>query len=217
MKHERKNMDGLVFGRLTVVAFSHTHDGRAMWSCACACGKLAVVNGKLLRSGHTQSCGCLGVEARVAATKKHGASRSNDRTYNCWKDMRKRCNNPASAYYYRYGGRGISVCSAWDNYNTFLADMGACPEGYSIERIDINKGYEPENCKWIPANRQQRNTSKSRYITAFGKTQLLVEWAEEYSIPMRTLAQRLGKLGWPTEVAISTPVRPTKSRLASET
>ncbi len=214
MKHERKNMIGLVFGRLTVAAFSHTHNGRAMWSCACICGKPAVVSGKLLRAGHTQSCGCLGVEVRVAATKKHGASRSNDRTYNCWKDMRKRCNNPSSAYYHRYGGRGIRVCPAWDDYNTFLADMGPCPEGYSIERINIDKGYEPENCKWIPADRQQRNTSKSRYITALGKTQLLVEWAEEYGLPAKNISARIDKLGWAAEKAITTPTRAAKRRLA---
>ena len=211
MKHERKDMVGLVFGRLTVNAFSHTHDSRAMWSCTCVCGKNTVVSGKLLRSGHTQSCGCLGLEVRVAATKKHGVSHANDRTYNCWKDMRKRCNNPASAYYYRYGGRGIRVCTAWDDYSAFLADMGPCPEGYSIERIDINRGYEPENCKWIPLNRQQRNTSKSRYITAFGKTQLLVEWAEEYKLAAKNIAARI-KLGWTLEKAITTPVRATKLR-----
>lgn len=207
MKHTRIDLCGQQFGRLTVVAFSHTQSGRAIWRCVCSCSAETTVSGKLLRSGHTQSCGCLGLERRVAATKKHGKSRVNDRTYNCWKDMRKRCNNPASAYYYRYGGRGISVCSAWDNYDTFLSDMGPCPSGYSIERLDIDKNYEPTNCVWIPLNRQQRNTSKSRRITAFGKTQLLVEWAEEYKLPANTLSVRLGKLGWPAEKAIATRVR----------
>lgn len=214
MKHTRVNMMGLKFGRLTVHQFANTANGRAMWLCRCECGKEAVVSGKYLRSGHTQSCGCLGSEKRILATKKHGLSRKNDRTYNCWKDMRKRCNNPSSEYFYRYGGRGIKVCSRWDKFENFLADMGPCPDGFTIERKDINKGYEPNNCKWIPANRQARNTSKSRYISALGKSQLLIEWAEETGIPLRTITARIDKLGWPTDKAMSTPVKNSKSRLA---
>jgi hypothetical protein len=213
MKHTRIDLAGQRFGRLVVAAFSHTKSGRAMWLCKCDCGNDSIVSGKLLRCDHTKSCGCLGLELRVAATKKHGLSHKKDKTYNCWKDMRKRCNNPASMYYYRYGGRGIKVCPEWDVFQNFLADMGPCPDGYSIERLDIEKGYEPGNCKWIPLNRQQRNTSKSRRVTAFGKTQLVVEWAEEYGLSAGTLSARINKLGWPAERAISTPARPTR-RLA---
>lgn len=214
MKHTRIDMLGLQFGRLTVQQFAHTANGRAMWLCRCDCGESTLVSGKVLRSGHTQSCGCLGAERRVETTRKHGRSRKNDRTYNCWKDMRKRCNNPQSQYYYRYGGRGITVCERWASFENFLSDMGECPTGYTIERKNIDKGYTPENCMWIHASRQARNTSKSRYLTAFGETMLLIEWAEKTGIPVTNLAARINKLGWPVEKAIATPVRKTKPRSA---
>lgn len=126
---------------------------------------------------------------------------SKTRTYYSWRSMRARCYNPKSDSYLNYGGREnpITVCDRWRNdYDIFVADLGICPEGYTIERRDNNGNYEPSNCHWIPKAEQARNKTTNRWFTYAGKTQLLFDWSKELGIENSILRRRL-KRGIPLE------------------
>lgn len=139
------DLTGQRFGRLTVVGrFAET--GKR-WGCVCDCGGQAVVVGAKLRSGHTKSCGCLRAIVSRAKERRHGLSGT--RTHNIWQAMRRRCSRPDQPNYKWYGGRGIKVCERWESFDNFLADMGECPEGCEIDRIDGDGNYEPGNCRWV--------------------------------------------------------------------
>ncbi len=147
--------------------------------------------------GATRSCGCL--------RRTHGLIQT--REYGAWEGLRNRCNNPTNHAYRRYGGRGIKVCERWDSFENFLADMGPSPDGMSIDRIDNNGPYSPENCKWSTSKEQNRNRRDNRLITYKGQTKCLAEWAESTGISADTLGVRLDKLDWPIECALTKPVR----------
>lgn len=155
------DMVGQTFGRLTVIAPAHVDSGgRAFWKALCTCGSDCVVRGDMMRGGQTLSCGCLKSDMRRAAwtgkgRKTHGLSKS--KTHGIWATMKSRCMNQNTKTYPYYGGRGIKVCESWMKYENFIRDMGECPPGFSIERRDVNGGYCPENCEWIPRNQQSKN------------------------------------------------------------
>lgn len=147
-----------VFGRLTALEFvEHIGNGAAIWRCRCSCGTVKNIRLNCLVTGKTKSCGCLLYESK---NKTHGDSIGN-RTpeYRAWTGMKARCTSPSHRAYKNYGGRGIKVCQRWlDGYENFLADMGRRPPGrYSLERIDNNGDYCPENCCWIPFVEQSKN------------------------------------------------------------
>jgi hypothetical protein len=125
--------------------------------------------------------------------------------------MKQRCSNPRSPNHRNYAGRGIHVCEAWNNFETFHADMGDRPSPlHSLERIDNNSGYSPENCKWATQREQQRNTRQNRHLTLNGRTLLIVQWSEETGIPQSHISQRL-KAGWSVERTLTQPVRKLRS------
>ena len=127
----------------------------------CKCGTEKWVNWQNVKQGKSFSCGCRRAEVSSKLNLTHGMTKS--KTYKIWSGMKRRCNNPNEKYYPHYGGRGIKVDPAWEaSFLQFLADMGECPDGHSIERIDVNKGYSKDNCKWIPESEQPRNTRKSK-------------------------------------------------------
>lgn len=120
---------------------------------------------------------------------RHGMSKT--RTWNSWSDMKSRCRNPKTTMWRFYGGRGISYCPEWERFDAFLKDMGECPDGFSLERIDVNKGYYRKNCKWMEKKLQARNTRRSRFIEYEGQRKTLAEWAEITGINHGTLQTRL--------------------------
>lgn len=190
------------FGKLTVKSFvgivgksPHNH-----WLCVCDCGVERYFSGSNLRSGQSMSCGCLQKQRASIANKTHGESQKT-KEYNIWSSMRKRCNCPTSSDYADYGGRGITVCERWNVFSNFVRDMGRCPDGYSLDRIDVNKGYEPNNCRWADAKTQARNKTTTRWITYNGITKALCEWAE-LSGTKRTMIDKRIRRGWPVGEAI---------------
>jgi hypothetical protein len=194
------------FGRLTVVAFAGIASNRkATWRCLCDCGNETVVTGVDLRSGHSQSCGCLMGERLIASLTTHG--RSGTPEHSSWKQMRQRCLNPKNNAYDRYGGRGIVICQRWlDSFADFYADMGPKPSPkHSIERRENDGNYEPGNCYWATPKQQNRNTRKNVMLTFDGRTQCIGAWAEELGMGLRTLWTRLND-GWSVERALTEPV-----------
>jgi len=150
--------------------------------------------------------------AASAAAKvnlKHGACRRSgkSRTYKIWHAMRARCKYPSQENYHLYGGRGISVCVRWLDFASFVEDMGECPPGMTLDRINPDGDYTKDNCRWTDAKQQARNRRNNRLLEHHGKKQTLAEWAEELGISRSVLNQRLNAYGWSTEKALSTPVK----------
>jgi hypothetical protein len=200
--YQRKTISpGYISGKLTVLYFSHSDIQNNFWVCQCDCGNITTVRARLLR-GHTNSCGCLQKEAAT----KHGLNNSSEVAI--WRNMKYRCNNPNAANYHLYGGRGIKVCDRWlDSFTTFLEDVGRRPSKlHSLERIDNNGNYEPENVKWASKKEQARNRRDSRLITYKGITKTIIEYCEEYGMKHHQLLVRLNH-GWSVEKALLTPIR----------
>lgn len=128
-------------------------------------------------------------------------------TYKTWEAMKARCGNPRQGSYKDYGARGIIICERWLKFENFYEDMGEKPDNTSIDRIDNNGNYEPQNCRWATRTEQNRNSRHNRLMTRDGKTQSMSAWAEEFGISYNIFMQRLDKLGWPFEKALLTPIQ----------
>lgn len=184
------------FGKLVAISDVGYSGGNPhrKWSCVCDCGKFVDVSGANLRSGVTNSCGCLQVQRTSIANKKHGQA-AKTKEYNTWASMRSRCNNVNSEDFALYGGRGIKVCDRWNNFENFFLDMGKCPSGHSIDRIDVNKDYSPENCRWADTKTQARNKRNNRFIRVHGFVKTLAEWAELSGVNRNNIDKRIRR-GW---------------------
>lgn len=202
------DLRGKQFGHLRVVQYAGKRSKHRFWLCRCRCGRETRVEGSKLKRGSTKSCGCMKSSACAIAQLKHGGSRrrNKDAEYNIWCKMRQRCNNPKDAAYRHYGGRGIKVCDRWwDSYENFLEDMGRRPsKKHSIDRIDNDGNYEPENCQWATHEKQMQNQRKSVRLTLNGVTRCISEWARELGIRPGTLQLRK-KLGWDDVEILTTP------------
>lgn len=193
------NLQGQVFGRLIVIERQPSTDKRTRWRCRCECGVETIVLGELLKSGRTKSCGCLRRDLGVAlgsASRRHGES-SNSKSppsseYRSWGSMISRCYNPNHRDFKNYGARGITVCDQWRNsFETFLADVGRRPSSkHSIDRIDNDGSYEPENVRWATACQQNRN-KRGSFRTIDGVTKPLAEWIEMAPVHRTTYMRRI--------------------------
>ena len=188
------DLTGTRVGRLTVI--KRGTGSRTKFLCRCDCGKEKVIDSSSLRNQTTRSCGCLNSEIVKKRNYKHGeiTHHSMTKEYRAWLHMKGRCVFPSDKSFHNYGGRGIIVCERWLNsFSNFLEDMGRCPNGYSLERKEVNGNYEPENCEWIPMVNQARNTRFNVRLTAFGKTAILADWARELNVTYNAIKYHLAK------------------------
>lgn len=193
----RADLVGCVFGQLTVEALDGVKNGETYWRCRCECGGVKVVRLVCLRRGNTKSCGCA-----YSRPKTHGGCYTPE--YRSWAAMHGRCTNPENPSYHRYGGRGITVCERWNEFNAFLSDMGERPSAkHSIDRIDGNGNYEPSNCRWATVQQQSDNKERTVKITAFGKTMTIAKWSEEVCLSPAIIWGRVMRHGWSAEDALS--------------
>lgn len=200
-----KDMTGLRFTRLSVIGYAGKSENNTdtMWFCKCDCGKSIKVRAFCLSSGNTSSCGCLKAELSAKRKMTHGMSGS--KTHMIWSSMIQRCHNPKNKRYHSYGGRGITVCERWHNFENFLEDMGSKPDGLSLDRKDNNSGYCKKNCRWATNEEQGSNRRNNRLLTLFGKTQTTKQWADELNIDRALIKDRLNKLRWSDEEALLIP------------
>lgn len=208
------DLTGLTFGRLYVIERSgQTKSGNAKWRCACSCGNICIVIGTSLRTGETVSCGCYGREQAIKANSTHRSSKT--RLYVVYKDMLSRCYRTKDPAYNSYGGRGITVCDEWRKDFLVFKDW-AYRNGYddkadrmecTLDRIDNNKEYSPENCRWTSMKAQSNNRRSNHNIEIDGVIKTLQEWADIYKIDSRIVLSRIRR-GWTPKDALSICVRP---------
>lgn len=186
----KTDLVGLRFGRLTVISFDKIQNGSYRWNCLCDCGKTKSVPSSRLKRDHTKSCGCLSVETRT----KHGKSKT--KLYSTWQNMKTRCFNENDEFYDDYGGRGIKVCEEWVNsFNEFYdwSMKNGYKDDLTIDRIDNNKNYSPDNCRWVNISVQANNKRNNVKETIDGEDKTLSEWAESTGINYKTIHSRYSR------------------------
>lgn len=189
------DLTGATFGKLLVLGQAENRNGRVHWSCQCECGNLALASTKKLRDGRKRSCGCLWLPAVISAKTKHGHSseRRISTELRIWMNMRSRCNAKTNPAYKNYGGRGISVCSRWDEFENFYADMGDRPSSrHSLDRYpDKNGNYEPSNCRWATIAQQARNRRNNIMVSLNGTEMCLADASALSGVPYPRLRYRV--------------------------
>ena len=208
-----EDISGKRFGRLTAIKYIGKSKGKqTLWECKCDCGNIAIVHQQNLKSEHTSSCGCYNSEVASEREKEHG--QSGTRLYNIWHDMIYRCYNSNHRSYKDYGGKGIIVCNEWkDDFEVFRnwAIENGYKENLSIDRIDSDKNYCPENCRWATDIQQANNTSRNLIFTVDGCTDTLANLCRKYNIPY-TLAHSRIYRNWDIKKALTEPSQRKRAR-----
>lgn len=193
----RKNYNlytGKKFGRITVDGLSHKNQyGIYFADVTCECGNQKKVSYSSLDAGRTRSCGCLHDEGN---RKTHG--KKSHPLYGVWSAIKDRCRNESNKCYAIYGGKGVTLCDEWERFEPFYewAISSGYMQGLSIDRINSDGNYEPDNCRWANAGTQSRNTSRNIYIQIDGEAKTISEWARAKGIPPKRISDRINKLGW---------------------
>lgn len=190
---------GEKINRLKLIEY--TSNGKGIFLCEC--GTVKEISRYNVERGAVKSCGCLFKE-HPNNTKHSG---SGTRLYIIWKGIRQRCNNPNCKIFKNYGGRGIKLCDEWNDFNNFKewAMINGYKDNLSIDRIDVNGNYTPDNCRWVTNKIQANNKRNNRLLTLNGTTKTMSEWSEETGIKVSTIWERLNK-GWSVERALSQKV-----------
>lgn len=220
----KKRIDriGEVIGRLTIIdiapdRFDKRGKPRQYWVCRCECGAVKEIRNDGLNGKRTMSCGCLQRDRASQINRgrtdgfKYGDSR--ERIHNIWYLIKFRCEDPASPSFHNYGGRGIRMCEEWSDgitgyfkFKEWSLNNGY-REGLSIDRINNNGDYSPENCRWVDTYTQGNNKRNNVLIEYGGRTQTLSQWARELGVPTKNLHNRIRVLGWDIERAFTQPYR----------
>ena len=204
-----KDLTGKKFGRLIAMRYVFTKKRHAHWECKCICGNIIITNSNTLQRKDTQSCGCLQKEKTQYANTKHGMHKT--KFYEKWRTMKQRCGNTNNNRYKDYGGRGITVCERWLKFENFRDDMYLSYKEHrlnnkftSIDRIDNDGNYCPENCRWATCKEQQNNTRYNRLLTYKGQTLNITQWAEKLDMTPCTISTRVRR-GWSVKRTLDTP------------
>lgn len=198
-----KDITGQKFGRLTALYRLHNIEGRTKWLCICDCGNFAEVMTYSLSTGHAKSCGCYQNDRLIESLATH--YKCHTKLYKVWSSMKKRCYNKKCNSYKNYGARGIAVCDEWKhNFQTFhdWAMDNNYQEGLSIDRINVDGNYEPNNCRWTDRTTQNRNRTNNISYTIDSETHCLKEWCEILNLNYHTVHSRVNILNWPIEKAL---------------
>jgi len=213
------DISGSRYGRLLVLERGPSSKGRtnANWWCLCDCGNRVLICGGNLKNSNTQSCGCYQKEcakkSQRAAFLKHDLSRS--RLYNIMHGMKTRCYNIKYAGYSKYGGRGIYICDEWlEDFMSFYnwAYQNGYKKELSLDRIDNNGPYSPENCRWATSKEQQNNTRANKLVTFNNKTMTIPQWGDTLGIELEVLRKRIER-NWTFEEIVTTPVGTRRASL----
>ena len=213
-KTRLEDLTGQQFHYLTVIERAeNTKQGKTQWLCKCVCGKKVIVAAsdlKKKRHPH-KSCGCMGKKLAAEANSTHGMSKHP--AFGVWHSMKQRCEDPNHPAFHNYGGRGITVCSRWQSsFENFWEDMGPTyRQGLDLDRIDNDKGYSPENCRWTSRKINCRNRRCSRYVDSVYGRRNVAELSEMTGVRENTLLYRL-QIGFPTELLCILPDTTSKIR-----
>ena len=196
------------FGKLTAIGPVHKNkNNRIVWLCSCSCGNNCTAVSSDLIHGDTKSCGCSSSRSTIGVRSTTHELGGTPEHY-AWSGMKSRCNNPNNPKYKSYNGRGISVCSRWATFENFLSDMGKKPSpSHSIDRINNDGPYSPENCRWASPRQQSNNTRKNVTITHNNETLTIAQWARKTGLRYATLRDRIYKNHWAIEKALTTPTQ----------
>lgn len=205
-----KDMTNYKFNGCTVLKRVENKGEHVCWLCVCKCGNEFVVRGTDIRTRNTKSCGCLNKKLAGDRARKHG--NRNSRLYNIWNNMKMRCSNINSINYKNYGERGIKVCDEWfDSFENFY--KWAMNSGYdntlTLDRIDNDDDYKPNNCRWADYTQQERNRRNNHILEYNNEKHSIAEWSDITGIPYSSLWSRIKK-GWSVEKALTQPLRGQK-------
>lgn len=208
-----KKYDSLIgkkFNSLEILKLDKVNkSGQYYILCKCNCGKIKSFRADRVLNGISKTCGCQNKNYKYG--DHHNLSHKYANLYSMWNTMRHRCKNPQNNKFKDYGKRGISYCSEWDDFPTFLSwsVSNGYKKGLSLDRIDNNGNYEPKNCRWVTNKEQQRNTRKSHFVVYKNTKKTIAEWCELLELPYKTILYRILH-NWGIEKSFETPIKRRK-------